>query len=113
MIIAVDFDGTLCTHAFPEIGEITDFHKQVINFVRKSHKNGDTIILWTCRENIPSRQYLTEALDWCKQNNIPIDAANTSIDDATPYDGLIPRKIYADMYIDDKAFNPFGHFTVR
>ena len=46
LVFAIDFDGTLCTDAYPEIGE----PKQAsINFCN-SKAEGHKLILWTCRE---------------------------------------------------------------
>jgi hypothetical protein len=103
MVIAVDFDGTLCEHAFPGIGEIKEIHKKVIEYIRFQHKQGNTIILWTCREDIEEGNFLTEAVEWCKKNDIPIDYINEY-----PMHGLkgfASRKVCADVYIDDKALN--------
>jgi hypothetical protein len=106
MIYAVDFDGTLCVHAFPEIGPILEEHQKNIEKVRKKKKEGWTIVLWTCRDDKEERPYLTEAVNWCKEHDIPIDYAN-----CYPNPGwsgfalgeLIPcRKVCADLYLDDK-----------
>ncbi len=44
--VAVDFDGTLCTNAFPEIGEPNPV---VIGYVRKLAAEGSKIILYRRR----------------------------------------------------------------
>jgi hydroxymethylpyrimidine pyrophosphatase-like HAD family hydrolase len=103
MVIAVDFDGTLCEHKFPEIGQIKEIHQKVINFIRTSKSKGAEIILWTCREDLKERKYLTEAVNWCKENNIPIDFVNEY--PMPQFNGFASRKVCADMYIDDKAVN--------
>jgi hypothetical protein len=109
MIIALDFDGTCCLHAFPEIGEVHDFHRDVHNKIRELKAAGHTIILWTCREDKAERAYLTEAVEWLKTQNVPVDYVN-----AYPNPGwsgftkgeMIPcRKVTADIYIDDKALH--------
>lgn len=46
--VAVDFDGTLCTNVFPEIGEPKE---KTIQFVKSLAASGSKIILHTCREN--------------------------------------------------------------
>lgn len=43
-IIAVDFDGTLCTNKYPDIGEP---NKNLIAYLKKRQSNGDKLILWT------------------------------------------------------------------
>jgi len=109
VVIAVDFDGTLCIHAFPEIGEVKPEHKRVHEQLRVYKSKGAEIILWTCRDDKEERKYLTEAVEWCKEQNIPIDYAN-----CYPNPGwsgfavgeIIPcRKVSADVYIDDKALH--------
>lgn len=104
--VAVDFDGTLCTNAFLEIGEP---NRVVIGYVRKLAAEGSKIILYTSREN-GTRKLLDEAVAFCKAQEIPIHAVNEN--PWNPYAatiGLKPsdgRKVYADLYIDDKAINP-------
>lgn len=98
--VAVDFDGTLCKHKFPDIGEP---NYELIEYLKVLHSYGTKIILYTCREddevdikgNI--RNYLSEAISWCSNNNIPIDAVNEN-----PWVSFGGRKIYADAYIDDR-----------
>jgi molybdenum cofactor biosynthesis enzyme MoaA len=102
MVIAVDFDGTLCEHKFPEIGEIKEQHQKVINFIKERQLNGDVIILWTCREDL-ERKYLTEAIDWCKNIGIMFQYVNSY--PMKNFEGFASRKVCADIYIDDKAVN--------
>lgn len=103
MVIAVDFDGTLCEHRFPDIGETKPVHRKVIEYIKFAKKKGATIILWTCREDLPDRKYLSEAVEWCKQNYIPIDFVNEYPMPDFPV--FATRKVCADIYIDDKAVN--------
>ena len=103
MVIAVDFDGTLCEHKFPEIGEIKEEHQRIIKYVRQQSNRGAEIILWTWREDLEERKYLTEAVEWCNINNIPIDYINQY--PMPSFEGFASRKVCADMYIDDKAYN--------
>ena len=106
MIIAVDFDGTLCEHKFPEIGEIKEVNKRVIDYIRyRKETHNDTIILWTCRCNTPKRKYLDEAVEWCKQQNIPIDYINENAKTTVDEFEVESRKIFAHKYIDDRAIN--------
>ena len=67
-IVAVDFDGTLCVDAFPEIGAPRN---EVVTFIKMLQAQGHAIVLWTCRANdnqgiisSDKRQYLTEAVEW-------------------------------------------------
>ena len=103
--VAVDFDGTIVSNKFPEIGEP---NTALIEKLRLMHNSGIKIILHTCREdgefdrfkNEGTRNYLTEAINWCSVNDVPIDSVN--MNQWVPF-GI--RKIYADLYIDDRAYN--------
>jgi len=103
--IALDFDGTVCKHAFPEIGIIEKINKRVIDFIRYQKSFGSIIVLWTCRVDSEQRKYLQEAVDFCKNNNIPIDYVNENTTEVKKAFGQDPRKIIADLYLDDKAMN--------
>lgn len=102
-IIAIDFDGTLVTDRFPEIGEPIFFAFECLH---RFKENGDKLILYTCREDSPERQYLTEAVEFCRERGIVFDAVNENTPDS-PFNLLgKSRKPYADFYIDDKALQP-------
>lgn len=95
-ILAVDYDETIHDGKFPEIG---DPMPGVHTTLRWYHKHGGEIILWTCREG----DKLIEAVRWMDRNKIPFDYANQNVE------GLnieTSRKIYADLYIDDRGFFP-------
>ena len=94
MIIAVDFDGTLCEHKFPKIGEPI---KGVLEKLITLKKDGTQIILWTCREGQP----LQEAIWWCRMKGLEFDAVNENVSSQKNKEYGI-RKIYADMYLDDR-----------
>ena len=55
-IIAVDFDGTVVTHAYPEIGEDAG----AVPVLRELTGNGCRLILYTMRHGA----LLTEAVEW-------------------------------------------------
>lgn len=96
--IAVDFDGTLVEHKFPEIGAPV---QPVIDFIRYHHALGSKIILWTCRDDEQDDTYtgyLTAAVRWCAEHGVPIDAVNEN-----PWVSFGKGKMYADIYIDDRA----------
>jgi len=97
MIIAVDFDGTLCEHKYPDIGQP---NIELINALKKAVENKQKIILWTCR----SGYYLDKALEWCKKQGLEIASANEDIDSIknSQFGKEKSCKIYADIYIDDR-----------
>ncbi len=99
MIIAVDFDGTLCEHKFPEIGKP---FLGVINYIKKRKEKGDLIVLWTCREG----ELLDKAVEWCKEQGIELDAVNEDVRyvQVSDFGKNKSAKIYADVYIDDRNF---------
>lgn len=98
MVYAVDFDGTLCENAFPEIGAP---RVAVINFVKAVKAAGDKVILWTCR--VDAR--LDAALAWCAKQGITFDAVNDNLPEFIKNYGTNCRKVCADAYIDDRAWD--------
>lgn len=94
MIYAVDFDGTLCESKWPGIGEP---NWELIEWAIKKRQNGDKLILWTMREG----QNLNEALEWCNSKGLYFDAVNDNLVELQEAYKNNPRKIYADVYIDD------------
>jgi len=99
-IIAVDFDGTLCESAYPDIGAPK---ADVIEKLKKEQQAGAKIILWTCRGG----EKLAEAVYWSEEQGLKFDAINENLSDNIKTFGRDTRKIYADEYWDDRAFNPF------
>jgi hypothetical protein len=104
--IAVDFDGCLCKSQFPELGPPnygTLAKLRLKKFcVEEIWGRECRFILWTCREDLDERAYLTEAKNWCMENNIPIDYYNENpILNFDRPDKV--RKVFADEYWDDKA----------
>lgn len=97
-IIAVDFDGTLCENCYPEIGDV---NMDLLLFLKEHQKKGSKIILWTCR----CGEALREAVLWCKKQGLKFDAINTNVPENILQYGSDSRKIYADLYIDDRAKN--------
>lgn len=96
IIVAVDFDGILCKDKFPEIGEP---NYDMVSFVRRLQDSGIETILWTSRVDYR----LAEAITWCEDRGLHF----TSINDNTPSNkeqyGTNPRKVYADIYMDDRS----------
>lgn len=100
LVIAVDFDGTLCNPCFPNIGEP---HRDVITGLIRLRKAGHKLILWTCREG----ENLVNAIQWCHQYGLDFDAVNENLTESIrACHGADPRKIFADIYLDDLACAP-------
>ena len=110
IIIAVDFDGTLCEYDYPNIGKQTEEHKKLLNILIDLRKKGHKLILWTNRGDNEKYKSLTEAISWCKDQGLEFDAINKNLPEkeATKLSGYSP-KIMADYYIDDKALEFSSH----
>ena len=100
IIVAVDFDNTLAITKYPEIIKPINTTIEVIQDMKR---RGAIIILWTCREG----KELEDAVNWCKENNVPIDYVNENVPERIKILGNDCRKIGADIYIDDKAMNSY------
>jgi predicted mannosyl-3-phosphoglycerate phosphatase (HAD superfamily) len=97
MIIAIDFDGTIVEHKYPEIGELLPNAKEVIN---ELYDLGYTIIIWTCRSNQnSSSDDLEKMVLFLKENGIKFNYVNKN----EPFIWGCKPKIYADIYIDDRG----------
>jgi len=98
MIIAIDFDGTIVTDRYPNIGEP---NQRLIQFLKNLDRSENQIILNTCRVD----KYLDEAIAFCKNVGLEFDAVNENLKARIEQYGGDTRKISADIYIDDKAAN--------
>lgn len=94
LIYAFDFDGTIVTNEFPNIGEPIE---AVIDLIRKVKSNGHYIILNTMRED----EHLAKALEYCYSQGIIFDAVNDNLPHMKEFYKNNPRKIFANFYIDD------------
>ena len=107
MVIAVDFDGTCVTHEFPKVGKDIGAVPILKELVEKGHK----IILYTMRshpdknnqdkalnEEIIPNDTLQDAIDWFKENEIPLWGIN---ENPKQKKWTSSSKIYANIYIDD------------
>jgi hydroxymethylpyrimidine pyrophosphatase-like HAD family hydrolase len=92
MIIAIDFDGTLCTHEYPKIGKDIGAIPVVKKLMEKRHD----LILFTMR----SGKYLDEAVKWLKDQGIVFYGINTN---PSQSEWTKSPKVYANIYIDDAS----------
>ncbi len=97
--IAVDFDGTIVEHQYPEIGKEKLFAFQTL---KELEKRGARIILWTFRTG----KELEDAVNLCRQNGVEFYAVNKNYPEEVQ-DETVSRKIDADIYIDDKNIGGF------
>lgn len=102
LILAVDFDGTICDHQFPAIGPPME---GAFETLKRFQEKGDRLILWTCREGM----FLKEAINFCKVHGVEFEEHNNN---AKEHDYARSRKIYADRYIDDRMIGGFPGWDV-
>lgn len=101
-IVAVDFDGTLVEDNFPEIGRPYMEMFQTMIYLRNK---GVKVVLWTSRNFYKNRDLLEEAVQFCKEKGLEFDAINENVQEVQELTGEDTRKIYADLYIDDKSIH--------
>jgi hypothetical protein len=95
MIIAVDFDGTLYLAGIRGKPKI---NKRLLLDLSAKQRHGATVILWTCRGG----KSLSEAINILYSHGFTPNFVNCNAPKAIAMMGRDSRKIYADVYIDDK-----------
>lgn len=95
-IIAVDFDGTIVEHRYPEIGEERPFAIDTLKMLIKDHHR---LILWSVREG----KLLEDAINWCRERGVEFYAVNRDYPEETMDNNQhFSRKLKADYWIDDR-----------
>lgn len=96
MTIAVDFDGTIVEHRYPEIGKELPFATQTLKMlIADRHK----LILWSVREG----KLLDDAVEWCRQRGVEFYAVNKDFpEEDLSKNQSFSRKLKADVWIDDR-----------
>ena len=95
-VIAIDFDGCICTNNYPDIGNP---NWNVINDAISEKLNGSKLILWTCR----CGEDLEKAIEACKKWGLEFDSVNDNIKEWKDFWNNNTRKVGANEYWDDKA----------
>ena len=95
MTIAVDFDGTIVEHRYPEIGREIPFATDTLKMLAKE---GHRLILWSVREG----KLLDEAIEWCRQRGVEFYAANKDYPEEKLEHDHYSRKLKVDLFIDDR-----------
>lgn len=98
-VLAVDFDGTIVEDKYPKIGEPRTFAFETLRMLQEE---GFRLILWTYRSGVS----LQEAVDFCKENGIVFYAVNKNFPEEV-FDAETPRKLAADIFIDDRNVGGF------
>jgi hypothetical protein len=92
-IINIDFDGSVVTHEYPRVGKDIG----AVPVLKKLVQTGHQLILFTMRGD---NSYLKDAVEWFKQNDIPLYGINTN---PTQRGWTNSPKSHADFIIDDTA----------
>ena len=95
MTIAVDFDGTIVEHRYPEIGREIPF---AIETLKMLTREGHRLILWSVREG----KLLDEAVEWCRERGLEFYAVNKDYPEESQEDRNYSRKLKVGMFIDDR-----------
>jgi len=104
MRIAIDFDGTIVEHKYPEIGKELLF---AFETMKELQKKNHQLILWTYRAG----KELDEAVEFCRKNGFEFYAINRNYPEEQ-WDSNTSRKIQADVYIDDLNLGGFPGWSV-
>jgi hypothetical protein len=93
--IVVDFDGVICEHRFPDVGEPTEGVQEALNTLKKA---GYRIVVHSCRTSFQFRDLLVgdqfeRIKDYMKYYKLPFDNV------------WAPDKPVGIAYIDDKGIN--------
>lgn len=93
MTLAIDFDGTIVTHEYPNIGEPVP---NALSTLRRLRRNGHKLVLFTMR----SGEELQEAVDYLKENGVGLYGVNVN---PSQNEWTDSPKAYGHIYIDDAA----------
>jgi len=105
MIVALDFDGTLTTHMWPDLGEDIGAFEWVIPLQEKYP--GLRYILWTVRTYKP----LENAVKFCSDKGLHFWGVNKNPDQ---HSWSSSSKAHAHCYVDDAALGtPLIHRSER
>ncbi len=92
MVIAIDFDGTCVTHAYPAIGKDIG----AVPVLKELNEQGVQLILLTMRCD----SLLDAAVKWFTDNGIDLWGIQKN---PTQHTWTSSNKVYANIYIDDAA----------
>lgn len=95
--VAFDFDGTIVEDSFPNITKLRPYAKEVIN---KFSAMGGRVLIHTCRTG----ELEQDVIDFLEKEGIHYDTINANHPEMQAMYGNDPRKLGADLYIDDKGY---------
>lgn len=98
LIIAVDFDGTLVDHRFPDIGAPVP---GAFESLKELQRRGHRLILWTMRsDQRADGEVLTAAIEFCRAQGVVFWAVNENPEQSR---WTKSPKVFAHLYVDDMA----------
>ncbi len=98
MYIAIDFDGTIVEHKYPDIGNPVP---GAIEWMKRWQSAGAKLILYTMRSDGSDGPTLTQAVEYCRRHGIEFYGVNSN---PTQAKWTQSPKAYAHVYVDDAAF---------
>lgn len=106
MILAVDFDGTIVEDQWPDIGDLKPNCKEILNALHDIYNC--EILIWTCRDTEYGGS--AKVAEFLTKQGVKFDCINTNTDYIKNAFKVNKdsRKVYADLYIDDKSL----HFAI-
>lgn len=96
-VVAVDFDGTCVTNAYPKLGDDIG----AVPWLQAASQHC-RLLLFTMRDKEP----LDDAIAWFRNNQITLWAVNNNPEQNWSQS----RKVYANLYIDDAALGVPLHY---
>lgn len=90
-VIAIDFDGTIAKHEYPDIGNPVP---GAFEWMLRFQEVGAKLILYTMRSDV----YLTDAIVFCSKHGIKFWGINVNPEQK---DWTQSPKCWANIYIDD------------
>jgi hypothetical protein len=100
MVFCIDFDGTVVSSAWPDIGDPLPYAIECINAIQDA---GGLVVISSCR----CGQQEKDMIDWLHNHNVYPNAINDNLPSMIDMYDSNPKKISADVYIDDKSYPPF------
>ena len=96
--IAIDFDGTIVEHKYPDIGKPVP---GAFEWLKRWQEAGAMLILWTMRSDSDKEgSVLSDAVEFCRKHGIEFDGVNEGPGDR---EWTTSPKVYAHRYVDDAA----------
>lgn len=96
-VIGIDFDGTIVEDNYPEIGKVK---KGAMLTLKQLANRGHKIVIWTCRDyGVIADFFTAQKIKGLLPINLYINENPSELRNRFGND---PRKIGADIFIDDK-----------